>query len=211
MTEILQYLLYSVAIVLIVYFLTWFSTKKKDKSTATQTDIKQEKKAIVMTHKASNITYFEGDVLEAMKSDKEDCTKILIHICNNKGGWGAGFVLALSKVWPQAEEKYRSFFKMKKFCELGDIQVVQVEPKIYVINMIAQNGYKTPSNPIPLKYDALQSCLEKIVTWINNNDILFPKIYGPKFGTGHAGGDWVLIQEYIKGILTEIQVKIYEI
>ena len=47
------------------------------------------------------ITYYKGDVLEGITENNIDETRILLHICNNRGGWGAGFVLALSKKWKQ--------------------------------------------------------------------------------------------------------------
>jgi len=193
----------------------YFATKIVKKTTHVVVEPKVESKVhtvIQMTHKMSNIIYFNGDVLEAIKTSKDEhTTKILLHICNNKGGWGAGFVLALSKVWPQPEATYRLAYKAKNECFLGDIQVTKVDKGIYVVSMIAQDGYKTPSNPHPLNYDALQSCLEKIMQWINDKEVEFPVIYGPKFGTGLAGGDWILISEYLKQILGEVQINIYEI
>lgn len=34
-------------------------------------------------------------------------SKIIAHVCNDLGGWGKGFVLAISKRWPEPERAYR--------------------------------------------------------------------------------------------------------
>ena len=35
--------------------------------------------------------------------------KIIAHVCNDVGGWGKGFVVAVSKRWPDPEREYRSW------------------------------------------------------------------------------------------------------
>lgn len=35
--------------------------------------------------------------------------KVICHVCNDIGGWGRGFVLALSRRWPQPEADYRAW------------------------------------------------------------------------------------------------------
>ena len=49
--------------------------------------------------KKSNIKYVVGDATAPQGESK----KIICHICNDLGAWGAGFVLALSKVNVVAE------------------------------------------------------------------------------------------------------------
>lgn len=51
----------------------------------------------------NKITYIKGDLFSVPITGK----RIIPHICNDIGGWGAGFVLALSKQWREPEEKYR--------------------------------------------------------------------------------------------------------
>jgi len=52
---------------------------------------------------STDIHYLIGD---ATKPDVAG-NKIIAHICNDVGGWGKGFVLAISKSWPEPERKYR--------------------------------------------------------------------------------------------------------
>lgn len=173
-----------------------------------------DKKQIVkyMSNQTDKIDYYKGDVLQILENeDQEFITKILIHICNNKGGWGAGFVLNLSKKHREPEIQYRLNFKNKVNCTLGDIQIVKLKENFYVINMIAQNGYKTIENPTPLDYNALESCLQKIMTWVNKNDFYFPCVYCPKIGTGLSGGDWDRIKNILNENLNELPIKVFEL
>ena len=115
---------------------------------------------------------------------------IIAHICNNIGGWGKGFVLALSSKWKQPEKEYR---KLKEYI-LGNVQFVSVEDGIIVANMIAQHDIKPTNGEPPIRYDALKTCLVKVYEKaIETNSI----VCGPKFGSGLAGGDWNKIEQII--------------
>jgi hypothetical protein len=127
------------------------------------------------------------------------------------GGWGAGFVLALSKKWKQPEMEYRECFRKKINFELGKIQPVKIEDNIHVVNMVAQNGYRTANNPTPLDYNALSECLNTVMVWIDENNFISPVIYCPKIGTGLSGGDWEHIKEILQNELSEIPIRVYEL
>lgn len=157
------------------------------------------------------ITYYKGDVLEGITENNIDETRILLHICNNRGGWGAGFVLALSKKWKQPEMEYRECFRKKINFELGKIQPVKIEDNIHVVNMVAQNGYRTVNNPTPLDYNALSECLNTVMVWIDENNFISPVIYCPKIGTGLSGGDWEHIKQILQNELSEIPIRVYEL
>ena len=95
--------------------------------------------------KSKEILYTNGDAT----SPKGEGKKYIVHVCNDIGGWGRGFVLALSNKWDSPEKSYREwnrngFYELPdstkcKF-ELGNIQVVPVEENLSVINMIGQHG-----------------------------------------------------------------------
>jgi hypothetical protein len=92
------------------------------------------------------------------------------HIVNDVGAWGAGFVLALSRKWKLPETEYRKWANNKlpddKF-QLGEVQFMQVEEEIAVANMLAQHNLrsKTTTQNIPLQYDSLDLCLEKVAAY----------------------------------------------
>jgi O-acetyl-ADP-ribose deacetylase (regulator of RNase III) len=46
------------------------------------------------------INYVRGDAtVPSVKG-----VKVIAHVCNDSGGWGKGFVLALSRRWPEPEK-----------------------------------------------------------------------------------------------------------
>src|SRR6516162_7686214 len=90
--------------------------------------------------------------------------KIIAHICNDLGGWGKGFVLAVSRRWSEPETAYREWHRKRAGNDfsLGAVQFVRVEAYIWVANMIAQRGIKTGSNGPPIRYEAVDKCLQKL-------------------------------------------------
>lgn len=150
-----------------------------------------------------NIKYVIGDATRP----EGDGTKIIAHICNNAGGWGAGFVLALSARWPQPECEYRH--ESMSGLLLGEIQLVKVEPDLYVANMIAQHGYGTRGRP-PIRYTALVDCLNGLA---DKARALAASVHMPRIGSGLAGGHWSAIAAIIKETLCDqgIQVTVYEL
>lgn len=155
----------------------------------------------------NEIQYLKGDAT----SPQAKGAKTIAHICNNLGGWGKGFVLALSKRWPEPEKQYREWhrFRADNDFELGNIQVVQVEPYIYVANMIGQQGMKTGSKGVPIRYEAVRSCLEKLA---DEAEQLNASVHMPRIGCGLAGGKWEMIEPIINETLIArgIQTVIYD-
>ncbi len=50
-------------------------------------------------------------------------TRVIAHICNDSGKWGAGFSGALSNQWKEPEEFYRRQFRFaKNRFKLGEVQ-----------------------------------------------------------------------------------------
>ena len=145
------------------------------------------------------INYRIGDATELY----EEGPKILMHVCNNIGLWGKGFVLAISRKWSNPEKSYRS----KKIYSLGHVTFVEVEPDFYVANMIAQVGVRSRSNRRPLSYEALSSCLSQVNTFSKQ---IGATIHAPRIGSGLAGGKWSQIESLIEDLI-ENQVYIYDL
>ena len=47
------------------------------------------------------IAYTTGDAT----APEGDGPKIIVHVCNDVGGWGRGFVMAISKRWPEPADR----------------------------------------------------------------------------------------------------------
>ena len=150
------------------------------------------------------IKYIYGDATQPVGEDK----KFIIHCCNSIGAWGAGFVIALSKRWKEPEKQYKQWYNSKQDFELGKVQYVKVEPDIVVVNMIGQKGIGSHGGVSPIRYEAIEECLEKVA-----KAAIFNKasVHAPKFGAGLAGGNWTKIEEIIIAKLCsqDINVTVY--
>jgi len=68
------------------------------------------------------IKYMKGDATNPTTNGM----KVIVHICNDVGGWGKGFVMAISKRWSQPESEYRNWFNTKSNFSLGEVQFVNI-------------------------------------------------------------------------------------
>ncbi|MFB8004093.1 macro domain-containing protein [Nocardia sp. NPDC056000] len=137
--------------------------------------------------------------------------KIIAHVCNDLGGWGKGFVLSISKRWPEPERAYREWHRGRARNDfgLGAIQLIQVRADVWVTNMIGQHGMRTGSSGPPIRYDAVARCLRAV-----GDDALRlgASVHMPRIGCGLAGGRWERIEPIISETLLarEIAVTVYD-
>lgn len=161
------------------------------------------------------LKYQSGDALIPISGGH----RIIMHIVNDLGGWGAGFVVALSKRWKKPEEEYRKWFRSQANFKLGVIQTVEVQSDTAVVNMMAQHGIGIDEESnIPLRLEALEECLDKVgelaITYGSS-------IHAPRIGAGLSAGVatgydpevWATIENLIieKLIKRGINVVIYDL
>ncbi len=155
----------------------------------------------------SQITYLQGDATRPEIAGN----RIIVHICNDIGGWGKGFVMAISKRWPQPENAYRTWFKEQANFELGQIQLVQVESDIWVCNLIGQHKLNRDAdgNP-PIRYKAIEDGLDRLC---NEVRALNATVHMPRIGCGLAGGTWDKVEPIIERTLISkgINVFVYDL
>lgn len=145
----------------------------------------------------SKINYITGDATQPQENGK----KVIAHVCNDIGKWGAGFVIALSKKWKEPETRYRS--TPVDSLKLGLVQFIRVQEEIIVANMVAQHGVRSNDNKQPLKYDALMIALKEVNDFCEKEECT---LHMPKIGAGLAGGDWSIIKDIIED---NVQVPVY--
>jgi hypothetical protein len=154
------------------------------------------------------IQYVKGDAT----TPKGNGVKIIAHIDNNVGGWGRGFVLSISKRWKEPETSYREWYKNRhdNDFKLGAVQFVKVENDIYVANMIGQHEVFQQDGIPPIRYDAVRECLQRVYSFAKEYN---GSIHSPRFGSGHAGGNWSIIEAIIMEELSskDVPVFIYDI
>ncbi|MEU8778731.1 macro domain-containing protein [Streptomyces sp. NPDC048606] len=137
--------------------------------------------------------------------------KIVAHVCNDIGGWGKGFVLALSRRWPEPEAAYRAWHRRRADNDfgLGAVQVVRVKPDVWVANMVGQRGIRTGGGGPPIRYDAVARCLDALAAHAVE---LGASVHMPRIGCGLAGGTWARIEPLITTALCarDVDVTVYD-
>lgn len=157
-----------------------------------------------------DITYLIGDATQPVG----DGPRIIAHVCNDRGWWGNGFVLAVSDRWPNVRREYQHWFQNtdgeQGSMRLGMVQYVPVGDRIEIANMIGQEGVRTRSGRPPIRYEALRSCLRTVGSHAIAEGA---SVHMPRIGCGLAGGDWGSVEPLIVEQLCErgVPVTVYDL
>ncbi|GAO41407.1 macro domain-containing protein [Flavihumibacter petaseus] len=152
---------------------------------------------------ANNLSYLKGDATNPLNSGN----KIIVHVCNDIGGWGKGFVMAISKRWKEPEAQYREWHRTGENFVLGQVQFVQVEDDLWVANIIGQHKIKSDENgDPPIRYEAIASGLEKVSEFAVDKAA---SVHMPRIGCGLAGGTWDRIEPIIEATLMKNNLDVY--
>lgn len=149
--------------------------------------------------------------------------RVICHVVNDIGRWGAGFVLSLRR-WPQVEREYREWHRTgsslfvlgsKHFVALcpfalGNVQFVPVEPDLWVANIIAQHRTINEGERIPIRYDALEMGLRTVGDFCEERRA---SVHAPRLGSGLARGDWSRIATLIETefVARGVSITIYDL
>lgn len=147
----------------------------------------------------NKINYLKGDATRPVGNGN----KIICHVCNDVGAWGAGFVLAISKRWKEPEKAYRAM----KTRVLGTTEIVPVEDDISVANMIGQHDIRPDEhgNP-PIRYAAIRAALAAVNDHAYRNGCT---LHMPRIGCGLAGGNWNEIEKILREVAS-VEVYVYD-
>ncbi|MFG2903864.1 macro domain-containing protein [Kitasatospora sp. NPDC048286] len=155
------------------------------------------------------ITYVRGDATTPQGKG----VKVIAHVCNDLGGWGRGFVLALSRRWPEPEAAYRRWHRerAKNDFGLGAVQLVPVDPHLWVANLVGQRGIRTGrSTGVPVRYEAIDTGL----TALGEHALgLGASVHMPRIGCGLAGGRWERVEPLVTARLAArgVPVTVYDV
>jgi O-acetyl-ADP-ribose deacetylase (regulator of RNase III) len=158
------------------------------------------------------IKYVEGDATEI-----PEVKTLLVHCVNDVGGWGAGFVLALSKKFPKLETAYRLWASGKDHKEisdetglltystgplyLGEVQFVKVDDNLVVANLCGQKNTRYVEELPPVRYGSLHEGLIHCRRIMKKSNIT--RISMPRICSGLAGGNWNKVEGIIKEVFTK--------
>lgn len=150
-------------------------------------------------------------------------TIIIPHVCNDIGGWGSGFVLAINNAFgSKPKDNYKAWHKgydapNSRFA-LGEVQMVQVDKdkqigdnRTYIANMVGQHMTgRDEDGRAPVRYGAIAEAMNKVGKWAASAGA---EIHCPMFGAGLAGGNWDVLEHMIREIWVDkwnLDVTIYE-
>ncbi|GHH28530.1 Appr-1-p processing protein [Streptomyces rubradiris] len=155
----------------------------------------------------AEIMYVRGDATVP----SGEGAKVIAHVCNDTGGWGRGFVLALSRRWREPEAAYRAWHRDRAHNDfgLGAIQLVRVEPRVWVANMVGQRGIRRGGKGVPVRYEAVDTALARLGDEVLR---LGASVHMPRIGCGLAGGKWSRMEPLVAGRLAArgIAVTVYD-
>lgn len=161
----------------------------------------------ILADMGTGIDYVRGDATTPLGKGP----KVIAHVCNDMGGWGKGFVLAISKRWPEPEAAYRHWHRERANNDfgLGAVQVIQVDRLLWVANMIGQHGMRTGSKGVPVRYDAIDTALGAVAARATE---LNASVHMPRIGCGLAGGKWERIEPSIVArlVAADVPVTVYD-
>jgi O-acetyl-ADP-ribose deacetylase (regulator of RNase III) len=155
-----------------------------------------------------SIVYAIGDATQPQGTGPQ----IIVHVCNDAGGWGRGFVLALSRRWPEPERRYRAWYRGREPIPfaLGQVQFVEVAPQLWVANLIGQHDTRPHGGIPPVRYEAIRAGLQQVAVFAR---AVSATIHMPRIGAGLAGGSWEMISPIIESelIANGIAVVVYDL
>jgi len=136
-----------------------------------------------------------------------------VQICDEEGSWG-GFARSLSHRWPDLELHFRAWERGEIAgappFRLGSVLVVQVEPEIWVGNMLAKRGKHARRGSTVIDYHALDQALATVT---DEAISLGLSVHMPRIGASLAGGQWHLIERIVKARLCAetVPVTVYDL
>jgi O-acetyl-ADP-ribose deacetylase (regulator of RNase III) len=157
------------------------------------------------------IRYLTGDALTPEGSGP----KLLVHVCNDIGAWGRGFVLPLAERFPETKRRYLSWAAGNEAppFALGQVQFVPVLPELTVANLIGQHDIARKGQVVdqpPVRYEAIREGLIRVRAQAQQFGV---SVHMPHIGAGLAGGDWATTEEIITEELVNhrLNVTVYDL
>lgn len=116
-------------------------------------------------------------------------------------------MLALRARWPESERAYRRWAcsRCSTFA-LGHVQFVSVSSDVTIANMVCQHGINVVNGVPPIRYEALQKCLQHVAKLAVQTSAT---VHMPRIGCGLAGGHWTFVEPIVDRELSSKEIKVY--
>lgn len=151
--------------------------------------------------KTAPVDYVVGDVIETISNPayaKEGQACAILQQVNAQGVMGSGFAKAIRDRWPAVWTAYSAVIKPHQQDggerHLGQVIWVQVEPHLYIGNIVGQRWYGRDGARYT-SYDALDVAFQRVRDFVLKNGIT--EVHYPLIGCGLGGGDWSIVSAII--------------
>ena len=148
------------------------------------------------------IRYLEGDATAPAGAG----TRIIAHVCNDIGGWGRGFVLALNARWSKPKASYKIDWQ-NHLIKLGFVRFVWVEADLVVANIVGQHGILWQGHVPPVRYEAIADGLAQVA---ERARLWGASVHMPRIGCALAGGTWRMMGPIVERELEGIDTTVYD-
>jgi Ca-activated chloride channel family protein len=174
-------------------------------------------------HAEPPIRYVHGDATRPIGTG----LKIVGHLCTDGGAWEQrGFAQSVARRWPEPEPRYQAWARGELAGAAdfrpGSIQLVAVEPQVWVANMIGKSvarprvqfdlgfGRGAGEPRVRVDYAALERALAELAGEALR---LGASVHMPRIGCGAAGGRWGRVEPMIVRHLAArgIPVTVYDL
>lgn len=158
-----------------------------------------------------SIQYVEGDATQP----RGEGSKIIVHVVNNLGVWGSGFVIGLSNRWPRTRGKYMDHAH-RYGLTMGEVQfcVVESSPQgegtmTVVASIVGQKGLISRKNPHPFCPTSFRAGLKEVARLASQQSA---SVHMPRIGTGRGGAKWEEVEPIIQEELVAkgVSVTVYD-
>lgn len=147
------------------------------------------------------IEYRKGDLFETD-------INIIVHGCNDMGVAGAGIILKIKELYPEAIEAYHKHHRLNGKLEGGEIINCRTNGKI-IVNMITQHLVGRNGRRFA-QYDWIAEGFYNLNSIIRDSKFeIIQKIAMPAIGSGLGGADFNVIAAIIESECKDVQPVMY--
>ena len=125
---------------------------------------------------------------------------VIMHQVNCQNVMGAGVAKALYTKYPQVKEKFHQLATQSTYNtptkRFGLVQPVRISDQLVVLNSFSQLHYGRKKGVVYTDHQALLTNLSKLDAYAKEHNL--PAYVPARIGCGLAGGDWTMVEKYIK-------------
>lgn len=142
---------------------------------------------------------------------KEVTKGIIVQQVNAQGQMGSGIALAIKTKWPIVYDRYVAEIKQdtpdKGLSYMGHVIYVEVEPDLWIANIVGQQFYGRDKSRVYTSYEALEMGFHSVKHFAKNKEL---DVHYPTIGCGLANGDWTRVSQLIAEQLDTINHTLWQ-